>query len=169
MKYFNAGWTVGQVKAEYRRLAMRWHPDRGGDTPTMQAINEEYTQALRNADGEVSYDADNNAHEYRYNEKRESAVMEFLDKLIRSGALQPDVECELIGTWVWVTGDTKPVKDLLKAVGCRWHSKRVAWYWRPAGYRTFYNPNASLETLAAAYGATRIKGKQKDDAERIAA
>lgn len=31
-----------QIRAAYRRLAMRHHPDRGGDTATLQQINEAY-------------------------------------------------------------------------------------------------------------------------------
>jgi hypothetical protein len=30
------------VKGIYRRLAMKWHPDHGGSTEAMQAINEFY-------------------------------------------------------------------------------------------------------------------------------
>lgn len=31
---------------------------------------------------------------------------------------------------LWFEGDTKPVKDWLKSLGCRWSGKRQAWYWR---------------------------------------
>lgn len=30
------------VKSIYRELAMKWHPDRGGTTSAMQAVNEFY-------------------------------------------------------------------------------------------------------------------------------
>lgn len=36
----DAGADEGTIRDQYRRLAMRHHPDRGGDTPTLQAINE---------------------------------------------------------------------------------------------------------------------------------
>ncbi len=34
--------SVDEVRLAYRRLAMRHHPDRGGDTETLQRINEAY-------------------------------------------------------------------------------------------------------------------------------
>ena len=34
------------------------------------------------------------------------------------------------GTWLWASGDTKPHKDALKALGFRWSKKRTAWYWK---------------------------------------
>lgn len=42
MKYFTNCTTLEALKKEYRRLCMLHHPDRGGDTATMAAINEEY-------------------------------------------------------------------------------------------------------------------------------
>ena len=31
---------------------------------------------------------------------------------------------------VWVSGDTKPHREELKAAGAKWSGKRKAWYWR---------------------------------------
>lgn len=42
MKYFNHCNTLDELKKEFRRLCMIHHPDRGGDTATMAAINAEY-------------------------------------------------------------------------------------------------------------------------------
>ena len=42
MKYFTNCTTLEALKKEYRRLCMLHHPDRGGDTATMAAINDEY-------------------------------------------------------------------------------------------------------------------------------
>ena len=42
MKYFTGCKTLDDLKREYRRLAMLHHPDVGGDTATMQAINAEF-------------------------------------------------------------------------------------------------------------------------------
>ena len=42
MKYFTNCATLDELKKEFRRLCMLHHPDRGGDTATMAAINAEY-------------------------------------------------------------------------------------------------------------------------------
>ncbi len=39
-----AGIYPGRVKSIYRALAVKWHPDRGGTTSAMQAINEFYEE-----------------------------------------------------------------------------------------------------------------------------
>ena len=47
MKYFKKAETVEALKAEYRKLAFDNHPDKGGDTETMQEINAEFDMAFR--------------------------------------------------------------------------------------------------------------------------
>jgi len=47
MKYFRKIVTAEELKAEYRRLAFDNHPDKGGDTETMQEINAEFDAAFR--------------------------------------------------------------------------------------------------------------------------
>ena len=39
---------------------------------------------------------------------------------------------EQSGDWYWISGDTLPHKDELKALGCRWSKKRQKWYWKPS-------------------------------------
>jgi DnaJ-class molecular chaperone len=46
-KYFNpTPKTLEALKAGYRRLAMANHPDKGGNSETMKAINNEYDQLI---------------------------------------------------------------------------------------------------------------------------
>jgi len=47
MKYFNRTETLEELKSEYRRLALEYHPDRGGKTETMQEINAEFDLMFR--------------------------------------------------------------------------------------------------------------------------
>lgn len=156
--YFSTAKTVAEIKALYRELAMRHHPDRGGDTATMQEINRQYTQALKRCDGATQVGDDGRERTYTYDSETEQAIIDFIDRLVKSGALADDqVKAWLIGTWVWVVGETKPIKDTLKALGCRWHSKRNCWYWTPEERRSFYSKKG-LGALAAQYGASEIVG-----------
>ena len=42
MTYFKNITTIEELKKEYRTLIKLYHPDNGGDTATMAAINNEY-------------------------------------------------------------------------------------------------------------------------------
>ncbi|MBT9173467.1 MAG: hypothetical protein DDT21_01868 [Syntrophomonadaceae bacterium] len=159
-QYFKGFRTVESIKTEYRRLAMLHHPDHGGQTATMQEINSQYHAALKSVNGQTSQDADTGKeHTYRYNPKVEQAIMDKISQLISAGVAK-SCEIFLIGTWVWITGDTKPIKDVLKTAGCIWHSKRLCWYWQNDGHSHRYNRNASLGSLAAKYGATQFQDRE---------
>jgi len=162
-RYFAGMITIEAVKTAYRELAKRWHPDKpGGDLATMQAVNAQYHEALKNLDGNVSQGTDGREHTYRYDEAVEQEVM---DKLAEILAIKGTFEVVLIGTWIWITGDTRPIKGDLGKDGakCKWHSKRMCWYWRPSGSRHYGKPNpGGLDSLAAKYGAKSFCGTETD-------
>ena len=147
--FFSGLNTINEIKSEYRRLAKINHPDRGGDTETMQKINAAYHAALETLDGRVSVGTDGKRHTYRYNHDVEQEVM---DKVLELLSLNlPNVQIEVIGTWVWVNGDTRPVKEQLKSLGLRWHGKRQMWYWRRFTYRRRMS-KMSTDDLRKMYG-----------------
>jgi hypothetical protein len=149
--YFAECHTVAAMKSLYRLLAMEHHPDHGGDCKIMQAINAQYKQGLCRLDGTEERGSDGAPHVYRYNEAVEQAVMDKLNELL---ALRlPGCDILMIGTWLWIQGETRPVKDILKAVGLSWHSKRLCWYWKPYEFHGRYNSRCDLNALAATYGA----------------
>ena len=163
MRYFEGLGTVGEVKSEYRRLAKLHHPDIGGVTAVMQAINAAYHAKLENLNGQTTTGSDGKEHTYHYNQAVEQEVM---DKVAELLALRLDVEIEIIGTWVWVSGDTRPVKAQLKEAGLRWHSKRVMWYWRRFTYRRKYS-GMDFDEMRRAYGSTKFE--RATDAAMVAA
>ena len=49
MIYFKDLNSMEAVKKQYRKLAMKYHPDRGGDEETFKQINNEYEEAMEQA------------------------------------------------------------------------------------------------------------------------
>lgn len=153
MKFFNGCNTIDEVKKLYKKLAMENHPDRGGDTATMQAINTEYAFAcakLAKGAGLSDEEADT---EIRLSEEYRQVI----EKIINL----PGIVIEIIGNWIWVTGNTRPVKDTLKETGFYFASKKVAWYYRNEAFKTRGN-GAPLEQIRAKYGSERVSTKQQD-------
>ena len=49
MKYFKDLNSMEAVKKQYRKLAMKYHPDRGGNEEVFKQINNEYEEAMEQA------------------------------------------------------------------------------------------------------------------------
>ena len=129
MNYFRDCHTVAEIKKHYRELAMMHHPDRGGNTETMKAVNAQYHEALKSCDRKQETGSDGQPHVYYYDEKHEQ---EIIDKIAELLALRLEgTEVWLIGKWICIKGDTRPNQEALKKAGCTWDRKRLAWYWRP--------------------------------------
>ena len=47
MKHFEGLTKEEEIKARYKELAKKFHPDLGGDTETMKEINSQYDTVLR--------------------------------------------------------------------------------------------------------------------------
>ncbi|MFT3948199.1 MAG: hypothetical protein QM763_14610 [Agriterribacter sp.] len=153
MKFFNDCKTIEEVKALYKKLAMENHPDRGGDTATMQAINTEYAFAcakLAKGAGLTDEEADT---EIKLSEEYRQAI----EKIINL----PGIVIEIVGNWIWVTGNTRPVKNTLKDAGFYFASKKIAWYYRNEAFKTRGN-GAPLEQIRAKYGSEKINRKQQN-------
>ena len=164
MDFFKGFLTVEEIKIEYKRLARLHHPDLGGDLETMKALNNAYEAALKSCNGQKSRDSTGKSHTYRYDQTIENEIVEFIYAFL---ALETGLSADLIGVWVWITGDTKPHRDALKALGCRWNPSRGCWYFRPISCAGSYGRGGSLEELASKYGCVSVgvkvqsKGKKR--------
>lgn len=151
MKYFNNIHTLDELKAAYRRLAMKHHPDRGGDTETMKAINAEHDEIFEILKRQHNASAD------EYHQTTETAA-EFRD--ILAALLKLDgLEIELCGAWLWIGGNTRENKEALKAAGCRWSNNKKLWYWRhEEAARPWHRGNKSMTEIRSKYGSQVFRG-----------
>lgn len=69
------------------------------------------------------------------------------------------ITIEICGSWVWVSGDTYPVKDIIKAAGCFFSSKKKMWYWREEkeGWHG-RRGGADMATIRLKYGSQSYTG-----------
>lgn len=147
--YFDAA-TLDDLKRQYRELAKKHHPDRGGSEETMKAVNNEYDQFL----AMIASGRENAAEEIRIGQ-------EYKDKINALVGVS-NIKIELIGTWLWVTGTTYPVRELLKANGFLWAKKksdRSAWFWRPASEK-YRGRNRDLDYIRRRWGSMVMEPDQ---------
>lgn len=153
MKWFAMCGNLDEVKATYKKLAKAHHPDLGGDTQTMQEINKEYAFASAKVIKGENLSAEDTEREILQSE----AYREALEKIIH---LQ-GITIELVGYWIWVTGDTRPHKAELKGAGFFFASKKLAWYFRTGEYKVSKGGKKSLDEIRAKYGTEVIGENQR--------
>ena len=141
---------MDELKKEYRRLCMIHHPDLGGDTATMQEINAEYEKRFNLLKNQHNAQADENR-------KTTEAPEEFIN-IINALIKFPGIIVELCGSWLWISGDTRPVKDDLKAAGCRWSNNKKMWYWHHAENGSMYHKGTkTIGEIRMKYGSQVYK------------
>lgn len=163
MNYFQGLTTVAEIKTQYKKLAFQYHPDLGGDVEVMKTINNQYEDALKSCNGQTTKGSDGKDHVYKWDEETERKLTNIIDKLLKLS--MESVEIDLIGIWVWITGNTKPHREQLKGMGCKWHATRGCWYYKPYESR-HWGSNASLEDLAKQYGKTDVSDLKKKESKK---
>jgi hypothetical protein len=136
-----------EVKKLYKKLALDNHPDRGGDTATMQAINTEYSFAC----AKIAKGGGLSDEEIQSEIKLSEEYRQVIEKIIHL----PGIVIEIVGNWIWVTGETRNVKAELKEAGLFYANKKVAWYYRSDFFKTRGN-GAPLEQVRAKYGSEKV-------------
>lgn len=153
MKWFNNPKTIEELKKEYKKLAIKHHPDVGGTDSDMKEINAEYDilfEKLKNihtsATGET-YESKEEVHE------TPEEFREIISKLITLSGIQ----IEICGSWLWITGDTFPHKDQLKALKFRWAKAKSAWYWyNDEDYHKKSKKTFSLDEIRDLFGSEKV-------------
>jgi hypothetical protein len=75
----------------------------------------------------------------------------------------PGIKIELVGDWIWATGNTYPVRQQLKGAGFFFASKKAAWYYRAEEYKTT-GSKMSLDEIREKYGSQPVHSRQHSKA-----
>jgi len=141
--------TAEELKSMYRKLAFEYHPDLGGDVRIMQAINIEYERLF----SQLKDIHTNKEGEYytAYTQTTETAneFIDIINRLIKLNGLI----VELIGSFIWVTGNTRTHKETLKEMTFQWSNTKQAWYLKPDWYRRRSRKHYDLDEIRDMYGS----------------
>ena len=130
---------IFEAKKIYKKLAKVLHPDVGGNEEEFKLLNAVYTDLIEN---KIYF-----SNDFKIDIE--------LEKIISLILHFENIKIELIGSWIWVSGDTKEIKDKLKELGFKWASKKKMWYY---GEMKAKNPNPkSIDEIKSKYGSTTLK------------
>ena len=136
---------INEAKKIYKQLAKILHPDKiGGDEESFKLLNAFYNELIE--------------HKIYFSNNVKIDIE--LEKVISLILHLDDVVIELVGQWVWVSGDTKEHKEKLKELGFKWASKKKMWFYGEMKKRN--HKEQSLEDIKAKYGSETLKEVNKN-------
>lgn len=154
-RYFANCTTLEEVKATFHRLAKELHPDNGGNAEEFKAMMSEYKEAFNRLKN-IHKNHEGETYEKETNETPE----EFAD-LIRTLTRMNDCIVELIGSWIWVSGNTKEYKGQLKELNFKFSGNKQAWYFHEGAYHRRGGKVYNMDDIRAMYNSTRYTNDQK--------
>ncbi len=161
MKYFKDLSSMEAVKKQYRKLAMKYHPDRGGNEEVFKQINNEYEQAMEQAKINETKKAKTKKEEdfIKSQYMNSKNFRNIIDKLI----VLEGIEIEITGTWLWLRGNTYKYKEYLKSeFNAQWSKSKKCWFISPQGKnfrKTRGYKGKSMNSIRSTYGSTKIKSE----------
>lgn len=151
---------MDQIKKAYTRLIMEHHPDRGGTNEDMARINEEYDY-LKRRNYNIHTAANGNVYTDEKEDGPDPVTNDFAN--IIATLLHMGLSVEVCGTWLWISGDTKPHKDDLKALGAKWAARKKLWFIAPEGSKN-HKHHLDMDEIRARYGSTTYTRPKAEDA-----
>lgn len=162
MKYFKDCQTLDEAKKLFRKLVFQTHPDHGGTDEAFNAVVESFE----------AFKPSKEIREDEYKNWNGKTYAEIINQLLII-AKTYNIEIEIIGSWIWVSGETKAAKDMITAIpigdsmkrAFRW--KKVKWSFFPADYKKMNKKTFTHTEIQDMYGSTKIEQEEQEKRKQI--
>lgn len=159
-KYFNGCKTAEDVKSTFKDLAKRLHPDNGGDAEAFKAMMSEYTDAwkrYKNIHKTTEGETYENTNEETAATDEDAKI--YSDIILACMAFQ-DVTIEIIGSWIWLSGNTKIYSSEIKSLGFFWSKNKKAWYYNGSNKKSKRRGRYNMEQLREMWETEEVKARR---------
>ncbi|MCC6258067.1 MAG: J domain-containing protein [Chitinophagaceae bacterium] len=143
--------SLDDLRKSFYKLSKKYHPDAGGTDADFQQLQQEYETLKYRV-----YQGKGYTTEEVEVERELDAV---LTQIYQTIMHLPGIEIEVAGKWLWISGNTFPVKDQLKAAGLKFAPKKRMWYFPGTEYRGKGN-SLNMDEIRRKYGSQSLKSGQ---------
>lgn len=157
MKYFTNCKTAEALKKEYRKLAKQLHPDLGGNEEEFKAMQNKFEKMWKHLKN-----IHTNSEGKTYTKETTEAPQEFIHIIDVLTNLK-GIEVEICGSWIWVSGNTREHKEVLKNLKFRYAPKKQSWYYHTEPYRKKSKRELTLDEIRDIFGSHQYKAKGKKE------
>ena len=134
---------LNEAKKVFKKLARKLHPDVGGCEESFKILKNVYDDIV----------------EHKIYFSNDSKFDLELEKIISQILHYENIIIEVVGSWIWLSGETKIIKDKLKDLNFKWASKKKMWYFGELRGRSHKEKN--LNEIKNKYGCETVRTKQR--------
>lgn len=164
MAYFKNVNTLEELRKQYKELLKMHHPDNGGDVSRMQEINAEYDRLFKvlkdrhesRSAGNTEDGIKTDFNKMKYDFTEDQKLREMLQKVIHLS----DITIEIIGNWLWISGNTYQYRKELKDLGFKFAGQKKSWYWHSEAFRKRSRKKLSMDDIRNYYGSTEVETEE---------
>ncbi len=142
------------LKKAYKEAAIKNHPDKGGNLEIMKLVNAAY-DFLKKCESWWTGEQARKA-------KKTTPLTKTMQDLINKIKIFPNCKIEIIGSWLWVSGDTKAVKEELKNLGFKFSFNKKSWYYHEDTYNKRSKKNFSLNDIRNMHGSEEVQTEKQN-------
>ena len=140
---------LSELKNNYRKFALKFHPDRiGGNENSFKQLNNEYEFLSKKL------------NLYSENEKSDinqtANDLEQFKDIINEILFLNGIDIEVIGKFIWLSGNTKEHKEKLKSLNFKYASKKCMWFYHNIENYKSFGSNNNIEDIRNKYGTQKI-------------
>ncbi len=134
------------LKKAWKKAAIENHPDKGGDLELMKLVN-------------IAYDTLKFQTWTRFKRaqaNKTTPLTEIYKKIIANLNIYEELKIEIIGSWLWVTGETEKYKKILRKNNLSYSENKKAWYFHEGTYTRRHKKDFSINEIRSKYGSNPI-------------
>lgn len=142
---------LDDLKKQYFKLAKKYHPDTGGTKEQFQKLQNDYEKLLKQILSGSKFSQAEKENETIL----DSEIRNIIDQLI----IIEGITIELIGKWLWIGGNTYPVRTALKSAGLTFIKKAGVPYWVYKGVESKSRGKMEMDEIRKKYGSATYEPK----------
>jgi curved DNA-binding protein CbpA len=151
-KYFQNCKTAEELKKAFHKEAVRLHPDNGGSAEEFKNMKAEYERMFEKLKN-IHKTASGETYEKETSTQTAAEFADIIEKIIH----MEGCKIEIIGAWVWVSGNTFQYKDQLKELHFFYSKTKKSWYHNGAEKKTHRKGHYTMDQLRDRFGSEDIE------------
>lgn len=149
--------TLAELKATYKTWCLQLHPDLNPDKDTtedMKALNNAYEEHFKLLKTREMNKDKKDREKFSFDEAPEDLI-NIINTLIKFKGLKIDI----VGNWLWLSGNTYPYKEQIKGLRFHWSKNKKKWFWNGSDSVRRPFKKMTYKDITAKYGCMTLEGQ----------